>query len=101
MTTLNLSSNTNIGDKGAIGLGEALKVNASLTMLNLSSTNIGDEGAIGLGEALKVNASLTTLNLSVTNIGDEGISAVQRAWLSKPRLELALEFLRRRRGRCF
>ena len=74
----------NIGDSGATSLSSALKVNSSLTQLNLEMSllldmieliivesysiwnNIGDSGATSLSEALEVNSSLTQLNLGVS-----------------------------------
>ena len=49
--------------KGAKAIGEALKVNTSLTEIYLTDNNIGDEGGKAIGEALKVNTSLTKINL--------------------------------------
>ena len=62
-----------------MGLCEALKINTSLTTLNIRDVRsspptdpllmsllvnwIGDGGVVGLGEALKINTSLTTLDL--------------------------------------
>ena len=40
-------------------MAEALKVNGSLTDLNLKRNEIGPDGAVAIGEALKVNGSLT------------------------------------------
>ena len=37
------------------GIGEALKVNTSLTEIHLGRNNIGAEGGMAIGEALKVN----------------------------------------------
>eukprot|EP00944_MAST-04C_sp_MAST-4C-sp1_P011864 g11864.t1 len=56
LTKINLNRN-NIGDEGAKAIGEALKVNTSLTLILLSSNEIGDEGGKAIGEALKVNTS--------------------------------------------
>ena len=82
-----------IGDEGARGLSDALKVNTTLTTLNLeceqewwslsgldvmdsnneahnllnkhkAGNRIGDEGAGALSDALKVNRALATLNLA-------------------------------------
>ena len=55
--------NNGIGDQGATGFAEALKVNSTLTKLYLNGDSIGDQGATGLAEALKVNSSLTKLYL--------------------------------------
>ena len=81
-------SGNDIGSEGGKALGEALKVNAMLTQLNLScmssfcewiyvcilwfdladslwitDNNISSEGGKALGEALKVNAMLKELNV--------------------------------------
>ena len=76
-----------MGVEGARGLGEALKTNTTLTILDLGSeqqdhkeaqqeqgkhngmgdwsvNKIGAEGACGLGDALKTNTTLTMLDLS-------------------------------------
>ena len=53
-----------IGDEGGKAIGEALKVNTSLTQISLEGNKIGDEGGKAIGEALKVNTSLTEIHLS-------------------------------------
>ena len=78
-----IKAGNGIGAKGACALGEALKVNTTVTELFLESvqlsdkvkqghsfnTNvkagnrISDEGAYRLSEAMKVNTTLTTLSL--------------------------------------
>ncbi len=77
-----LQGGNQIGDAGAAGLGEGLKVNSSLRYLGLVRlflragwgsaaltrvlqfrNQIGDAGAAGLGEVLKVNSSLQQLSL--------------------------------------
>ena len=78
LTSLDLSENS-IGDEGASSLSEALRVNTSLTSLDLSENSIGDEGASSLSEALRVNTSLTSLDLSENSIGDEGASSLSEA----------------------
>ena len=62
----------NIGAEGGKVIGEALKVNTSLTEIDLQYNKIGDEGAKAIGEALKVNTSLTGIYLQYNKIGDEG-----------------------------
>ena len=74
-----------VGDRGASELGEGLKVNSSLEILNLvselsectavvlcvcivtlglqSTGEVGDAGACSLGDGLKVNSSLQELHL--------------------------------------
>ena len=78
LTSLDLSQNS-IGDEGASYLFEALRVNTSLTSLNLGCNYIGDEGASSLSEALRVNTSLASLNLGYNSIGDEGASSLSEA----------------------
>merc|ERR1712217_388073 len=68
-----------IDDKGAIAIADALKVNASLTELDLADNLIGSEGAIAIADALKVNTSLMDLNLIYNKIGREGNAALQKA----------------------
>ncbi|KAL0242772.1 hypothetical protein GEMRC1_005335 [Eukaryota sp. GEM-RC1] len=71
VTTVNLVGNY-IGAEGARALAEALKVNASVTSIDLEFNSIGAEGARALAEALKVNASLTIIDLSNNSIGAKG-----------------------------
>ena len=78
LTSLDLRYKS-IGGEGASSLSEALRVNTSLTSLYLSDNSIGDEGASSLSEALRVNTSLTSLNLSDSSIGDEGASSLSEA----------------------
>ena len=84
VTNLVKSIGTYIHPKGGVALSEALKVNSSLTDLNLDGNNkkktymifcsffsyvvstdcyFGPSGATALNEALKVNTTLTKLNL--------------------------------------
>ncbi|CAF4479923.1 unnamed protein product, partial [Didymodactylos carnosus] len=53
-------------------LVEALKVNKTLTTLNLAGNQISDGGGEALAEALKVNRALTTLFLGGNQISDGG-----------------------------
>ena len=50
-----------IGTKGAKVVAKALRVNGSLTSLNMNCCGIGPEGGVAIAEALKVNGSLTKL----------------------------------------
>ena len=43
----------NIGDEGGKAIGEALKVNTSLTKIYLDSNNIGAEGGKAIGEGIE------------------------------------------------
>jgi hypothetical protein len=51
------------GTEGGAALADALKVNSTLTTINLDRNSIGDEGYAALADALKVNSTLTTINL--------------------------------------
>jgi Ran GTPase-activating protein (RanGAP) involved in mRNA processing and transport len=57
LTSLDLGNNS-IGDVGAASLAEALGYNTALKELNLGDNSIGTAGAASLAEALKVNSTL-------------------------------------------
>ena len=79
LTTMVLSVN-DLGDAGAIALGEALKNNKTLKELALADCSIGEAGGTALAEALKVNMALTKLNvLGNPNLGDEAKAALRHA----------------------
>ena len=78
LTRIDLRVN-NIGVEGVKAIGEALKVNTSLTSIFLGGNEIGDEGGKAIGEALKVNTSLAKFFLYRNNIGDEGGKAIGEA----------------------
>ena len=61
-----------IGVAGATQLAECLRLNSALTSLDLRGSRIGDVGATQLADCLRVNATLTSLNLRGNSIGDVG-----------------------------
>ncbi|KAF9952974.1 hypothetical protein BGZ72_005788 [Mortierella alpina] len=71
LTSLNLSHNS-IDDNEGQALAEALKINMTLTFLNLSHNSMGDNTVQALAEALKINSTLTNLGLSYNSIGYNG-----------------------------
>ncbi|CAF1063913.1 unnamed protein product, partial [Didymodactylos carnosus] len=77
LTQLDLGSNQ-ISDRGE-ALAEVLKVNSTLTKLNLYSNQITDRGGKALAEALKVNSTLTQLYLGFNQISDRGGEALAEA----------------------
>jgi Ran GTPase-activating protein (RanGAP) involved in mRNA processing and transport len=78
LTELNLRGK-GVGMPGALVLAELLRTgSASLTDLNLRDNEIGPEGAKSLADALKVNASLTSLNLSSNELCKLGRGFFQR-----------------------
>eukprot|EP00161_Ancyromonas_sigmoides_P009116 TRINITY_DN2262_c0_g1_i1.p1 TRINITY_DN2262_c0_g1~~TRINITY_DN2262_c0_g1_i1.p1 ORF type:complete len:192 (-),score=39.89 TRINITY_DN2262_c0_g1_i1:197-694(-) len=57
-----------LGAEDAKAIAEELKVNTSLTILDVRGNPIRDAGAKEFAEALRVNTSLTTLHLENTTI---------------------------------
>ncbi|XP_044166791.1 nucleotide-binding oligomerization domain-containing protein 2-like isoform X2 [Acropora millepora] len=78
LTSLNLFLN-HIGDDGANSLSEALRGNTSLASLDLSSNYIHAEGAHSLSKVLRVNTSLASLNLSSNSIGNKGAHSLSES----------------------
>ena len=78
LTCLNLFLE-DIDDKEASSLSEALRVNTSLTSLDLGQNYIVDELASSLSKALRVNTSLTCLHLWNNLIGYKGASSLSEA----------------------
>jgi Ran GTPase-activating protein (RanGAP) involved in mRNA processing and transport len=74
-------------DEGAIAIADALKVNSSLTSLNLSSNSIYNEGGIASADALKLNSSLASLNLSRNLVDNDGAIAIADALQMNTTLE--------------
>jgi serine/threonine protein kinase len=70
---LDLSIN-NLGDVGALSLGEALKTNSAINSLNLSATSIESAGAIALAEAFKLNTAIASVDLSQNNMTAAGVA---------------------------
>jgi len=78
LTELYLSY-TEISDQSATGLAEALKTNSTLLELHLSHNEIGDQGATGLAEGIKINSALMKLYLNDNKIGDQGATGLAEA----------------------
>ena len=89
LTSLNLAQNhlcgvDRIGQgtydaSGITSLADALRVNASLTSINLSNNSLKDEGIKVVCEALQSNketTKLASLNMSGNGIGPAGAKAV-------------------------
>ncbi|XP_011270823.1 hypothetical protein CAOG_09090 [Capsaspora owczarzaki ATCC 30864] len=77
-----------IGEAGAQAIAEALKMNTTLTQLDLQLNQIGDEGAQAIAEALRANTTLTWLKLSYNQIGDAGAQAIAEALKVNKRMTL-------------
>ena len=78
LSSLDLNCNP-IGNEGANSLAHALRVNTSLSSLDLHGNTIGDEGANSLAQALRVNTSLSSLDLDSNFIRNEGANSLAQA----------------------
>ncbi|KAL0239611.1 hypothetical protein GEMRC1_009719 [Eukaryota sp. GEM-RC1] len=78
VTRVNLGHNY-IVTEGARALADALKVNSTITSVSLVMNLIKDEGARALANALKVNTSLTSVDLRDNYIKVEGARALADA----------------------
>jgi Ran GTPase-activating protein (RanGAP) involved in mRNA processing and transport len=65
-----------IRDAGAIAIADMLKVNKTITELNLSDNDIGIDGAKALAAMLEKNNTITELCLFRNNIKDDGAKAL-------------------------
>jgi len=71
-----LLSHNSLGDAGAKEIAEMLKVNNTVTRVDLSSNEIGDDGAAALVHGLSDETSFVThLTLASNNIGSRGALA--------------------------
>ena len=78
LTNLDLSVN-DVGDAGATCIAEAIKVNKTLTNLDLQSNVISAAGATCIAEAIKVNKTLTNLDLLSNVISAAGATCIAEA----------------------
>jgi Leucine Rich repeat len=77
----------------AILIVEALRVNSTLTLLNLSYFDVKLQGAGAISNALKVTSSLTTLNLDVNRLASTGAIAIAEALKVNPSLTSLSNFI--------
>jgi hypothetical protein len=68
-----------IGDEGAIALGEALAANTTLRRLHVNGNKVGQDGAVALAIALVDNAALEQLNVGANQIDAPGALAILEA----------------------
>jgi len=74
-------------------LARALKVNKTLTEIDLRGNDIKKEGAKALAEALKVNSTVTNINLEKNQIGTEGAKAFAEALkVNKTLVNIGLDY---------
>jgi hypothetical protein len=79
LTWLNLSSDKDIGSRGAQALAEMLCVNTFLTVLKIVLCEVGDEGVTHLAVALRRNRMLKELWLGNNGIERVGAAAIAAA----------------------
>jgi Ran GTPase-activating protein (RanGAP) involved in mRNA processing and transport len=74
-TLISLKLNGNqVSDKGTFAIAKALEdSNKTLETLDLGSNDITDQGTIYFAEMLKINTTLTNLDLSMNRIGERGV----------------------------
>ena len=59
-----------------MAIAEALKVNNSLTKIDLSENDIGKDGVKAIAEALKFNTSLIKIDLDSTQVGADDLKKI-------------------------
>ncbi len=80
-----------IGDEGARAIAKALKMNSTLSLINLQDNQIGDYGALAFAEALNHRFTLYSIDLSRNRID----------WLNRVIVEQALQGWRNRNYRLW
>jgi Ran GTPase-activating protein (RanGAP) involved in mRNA processing and transport len=65
-------------DADVTQLAESLRVNATVTSLDLCASRIGAPGATQLADCLRTNATLKSLSLGYTEIGDAGVTQLAK-----------------------
>ena len=67
-------------DEAAMALANALKVNLTVTHIDLKWNQISDEGAMALADAPKVNSTVTYINLGDNQISDEATDLLKATY---------------------
>jgi Ran GTPase-activating protein (RanGAP) involved in mRNA processing and transport len=68
-----------LGEGGGQAIAAALRVNHTLTMLDLSNNELGEGGGQAIAAALRVNHTLTDLDLVYNELGEGGGQAIAAA----------------------
>ncbi|CAF0985180.1 unnamed protein product [Didymodactylos carnosus] len=68
-----------IWEEGAKAIAEALKINSTLTSVDMGYSSTSEEGAKALEEGLKMNLTLTSLAIGIHTISKEVVQAVEEA----------------------
>ena len=76
-----------MGVEGCTKLASALKLNSTLTMLDLARNNIGEEGATAIADVLmSANSAITDLHVGGNHLSDSARQSLEDAWRSRDRL---------------
>ncbi|KAL0248077.1 hypothetical protein GEMRC1_003314 [Eukaryota sp. GEM-RC1] len=78
ITSINLQAN-DMTDDHVLILERALQDNSTLTTIDLSENSIGDAGAVALARLLTVNSVINSIDLCYNSIGDTGAIALANA----------------------
>lgn len=70
------ANNDRVGEKGAIAVFRALRVNTTLLSLSLQHLGLGDQAMCALAAMLRCNSTLTKLDLQGNRIGPLGVQAL-------------------------
>ena len=58
-----------LGEGGGRAIADALRVNSTVTLLDLGNNELGEGGAQTIAEALRVNSTVSSLNLRSNGVG--------------------------------
>lgn len=79
VTALRLSGIPNLSQRNLIALGDFLKKNDTVSVLDFCGSCLGDEGVVHLARALPSNTGLSALILSYCDIGSSGADSLFKA----------------------
>ena len=68
-----------LGDRGVQILASALKVNATVTELNVAANGIRDDGIIAIADLVRTSQTLETLKINHNTVGIRGATALADA----------------------
>ena len=79
LTNLNLGSNS-LGEDGGQAIAAVLRVNTTLTEFDLSGNGVGEGAGQAIADVLRVNTTLTELDLRGISLGEGVKSAVRQSF---------------------
>ena len=72
-------NNTRMHSSEIVVIAKALKINQTLTTIDISYNDLGYHGTKAIAETIEINTTLTTLNFSYCNINDDGAKLIEKA----------------------